>query len=52
MILKNDILLFNNLLTLPIESENIKYRIKLCNLRADPYLSIKKKTGIDFLNFF
>jgi len=48
LILKNDVLLFNNLLAVPIESQNIKYRIELCNLRADPYLSIKKETGIDF----
>jgi len=47
LILKNDVLLFNNLLTVPIESQNIKYRIE-CNLRADSYLSIKKETGIDF----
>lgn len=47
-ILKNDILLFNNPLAVQIENENAKYRIELCNLRADPYLSSKKEAGIDF----
>lgn len=48
LILKDDLLLFNNPLAVPIENQNIKYRIELCNLRADLFLSIKKETGIDF----
>lgn len=52
IILKNDVLLFNNPLAVTIETQDIKYRIELCNLRADPYLSTKKETGIHFLSFF
>lgn len=46
--LKNDVLLFNNPFAVPIETQNIKYRIELCNVRADFYLLTKKETGIDF----
>ncbi|EZA48615.1 General transcription factor II-I repeat domain-containing protein 2B [Ooceraea biroi] len=48
LILENDILLFNNPLTVPIEKQNIKYRSELCDLRVDPCLSMKKETGIEF----
>lgn len=46
--MQKEISLYLNPLVVPIQNQDIGYRLELCNLRADPFFSFPNKTGAEF----